>query len=224
VFRLSNSQGACALARELAGSRWPKLGQRLVTDGSVTHWIGQVKEGGESVAERELWDHYFSRLAALARQKLRGLPPHLCDDEDLALSALNSFFIRAKQDGFPHLHDRTDLWQLLAKITVRKTFHRHQNAHAQKRGGGQVQANSDFVEDLHKIAASEPTPDMLVIFNEEYQKLMGVLDEELQHVARFKLEGYTNAEIAIAIGRVERTVERKLDHIRKIWALGGDVP
>ena len=53
-----------------------------MTDGSVTHWIGQVKEGGESVAEQELWDHYFSRLAALARQKLHDLPPHLRDDED----------------------------------------------------------------------------------------------------------------------------------------------
>jgi DNA-binding NarL/FixJ family response regulator len=53
---------------------------------------------------------------------------------------------------------------------------------------------------------------------------MGALDEELQQVARFKLEGYTNEEIASAIGRVERTVERRLDHIRKIWALGGEVP
>ena len=194
-----------------------------MTDGSVTHWIGQVKEGGESVAEKELWDHYFSRLAALASEKLRDLPPHLRDEEDLALSALNSFFTRAKQDGFPHLHDRADLWRLLAKITVRKTFHQRQDAHAQKRGGGQEQGNSDFAEDLHKIAANEPTPGMLAVFNEEYQRLMGALDEELQQVARFKLEGYTNAEIASAIGRVERTVERKLDHIRKIWALGGGV-
>ena len=104
-----------------------------MTDGSVTHWIGQVKEGGESVAEQELWDHYFARLAALARRKLHDLPPHLRDDEDLALSALNSFFTRAKQDDFPVLHDRTDLWRLLARITVRKTIHQRQNAHAHER-------------------------------------------------------------------------------------------
>jgi DNA-directed RNA polymerase specialized sigma24 family protein len=194
-----------------------------MTDGSVTHWIGQVKEGGESVAEKELWDHYFSRLAALASEKLRDLPPHLRDEEDLALSALNSFFTRAKQDGFPHLHDRTDLWQLLAKITVRKTFHQRRDAHTQKRGGGQVQGNSDFAEDLHKIAANEPTPDMLVVFNEEYQRLMGALDEELRPVARMKLEGYTNAEIAEKLECVQRTIERKLYRIRQSWLKGVDL-
>ncbi len=186
-----------------------------MTDGSVTHWIGQVQAGGDSIAEQALWDHYFARLAALARQQLRDLPPHLRDDEDLALSALNSFFARAKQDGFPQLHDRSDLWQLLAKITVRKTLHQRRNTHAQKRGNGQ--APSDLAGDLRNLAAVEPTPDMLVAVKEEYQRLMDLLSEELQTVVRQKLEGYSNAEIARHLGRVERTVERKLERIRHIW-------
>ncbi len=186
-----------------------------MTNGSVTHWIRQVKEGDESIAERKLWDHYFVRLAALARHKLHDLPPYLRDDEDLALNALNSFFTRVQQDAFPRLHDRTDLWQLLAKITVRKTIDRRRNVDAQKRGGGL--RNSVFAEDLHKLASQEPTPDMLATLNEECQRLLGVLKPELQTVARLKLEGYTNREIAASLGRVERTVERKLDCIRNAW-------
>ena len=184
-----------------------------MTDGSVTHWIGQVKEGTGSVAEQRLWDHYFARLAALARQTLQDMPPHLRDDEDLALSALNSFFTRARQDGFPLLYDRTDLWHLLAKITVRKSIQRRRNLQAQKRGQG----NSDFAEEIHNIVARQPTPDMLASLNEECQRLLNSLQPQLRLVCRMKLEGYTNQEIATKLSKVERTVERKLEQIRYAW-------
>lgn len=188
-----------------------------MTDGSVTYWIGQVKECGEGTAERELWGHYYSRLVALARQKLRDLPPHLRDDEDVALSALNSFFTRAKQGGFPRLHDRTDLWQLLAKITVRKSIDRRRKLYARKRCVSRVHQNATDEEILKVVISDEPTADMLAAVNEEYQRLMGALGDELRLVASMKLEGYTNREIATKLGRVERTVERKLDRIRIIW-------
>lgn len=189
-----------------------------MTDGSVTHWIEQVKGDQSSVAEQQLWNRYFTRLAALARNRLQDLPPHNQDDEDLALSAMNSFFARAKDDHFSQLHDRTDLWQLLAKITVRKTVNLRSRAKTKKRDGPVIEANLEF------IAANEPTPAMLAAFNEELQRLMERLDDDLRQVARLKLGGYTNAEIATVIGRVERTVERKLDRIRKKWALNAETP
>jgi DNA-directed RNA polymerase specialized sigma24 family protein len=37
-------------------------------------------------------------------------------------------------------------------------------------------------------------------------------------VASWKLEGYTDEEIAARLGCVTRTVERKLARIRSIWA------
>ena len=67
------------------------------------------------------------------------------------------------------------------------------------------------------MVTKEPTPDMLAAINEEYQRLLGALKQELQTVARMKLEGYTNREIATTLGRVERTVERKLERIRHTW-------
>ena len=45
-----------------------------------------------------------------------------------------------------------------------------------------------------------------------------LVDETLKLVARWKLEGYTNAEIAGRIGCIEQTVERKLRTIRRIWS------
>jgi DNA-directed RNA polymerase specialized sigma24 family protein len=188
-----------------------------MNSGSITHWIERVKEGSESAAETRLWDRYFSRLAALARRKLADLPPGACDDEDLALSAMNSFFMRAKQGSFPLLHDRSDLWRLLAKITARKSVGQRRKALAEKRGGGQVLDDGVFEQILNEVADDGPTPDMLATINEEYQRLMNALEEGLRPVAHMKLEGYTNREIAAALGRVVRTVERKLDRIRQTW-------
>jgi RNA polymerase sigma factor (sigma-70 family) len=194
-----------------------------MTSGSVTHWIECIKEGSESVAEQELWDRYFARLVAVARKKLDDLPAEVRDEEDLALGVLNTVFLRARRGCFPQLHDRTDLWQLLAKIIVRKTIDRRREARAQKRGVGQVHSDSAFEENLRNVAANEPTPDMVAVINEECQRLMDALDDELRPVARMKLEGYTNAEIAEVRGCVERTVERKLNRIRHEWLKGADV-
>ena len=43
-------------------------------------------------------------------------------------------------------------------------------------------------------------------------------DSSLQRVATFKLEGYTNEEIADRLGCATSTVERKLALIRHKWA------
>ena len=48
---------------------------------------------------------------------------------------------------------------------------------------------------------------------------LAALDEEfLREVAMYKLEGYTNEEIAEKISRSVKTVERKLALIRKLWS------
>jgi DNA-directed RNA polymerase specialized sigma24 family protein len=54
---------------------------------------------------------------------------------------------------------------------------------------------------------------------EQCRRLLGLLtDESLRLVARRKLEGCTNAEIALELGCIEATVERKLQRIRALWA------
>ena len=49
-------------------------------------------------------------------------------------------------------------------------------------------------------------------------RLMGVRpDDQLRQIARRRLKGYTNAEIAKELGVIERTVERRLQLIRSLW-------
>ena len=54
---------------------------------------------------------------------------------------------------------------------------------------------------------------------DEYRRLMEMLDDPtLRSVATWKLEGFTNDEIAARLGRVTSTVGRKLALIRSKWA------
>ena len=106
----------------------------MSSDGSVTAWIVQICAGDRD-ATQKLWQRYFQRLVALARQKLRGAPRGMVDEEDVALNALDSFFRGAEQGRFPRLHDRDDLWYLLLVITERKAIDLVNHEKAQKRGG-----------------------------------------------------------------------------------------
>ena len=65
--------------------------------GSVTLWLGQLK-AGDPAAARRLWESYFSRLVAVARRQLRSVPRAAKDEEDVALSAFDSF-CRAAGEG-----------------------------------------------------------------------------------------------------------------------------
>ena len=71
---------------------------------------------------------------------------------------------------------------------------------------------------LEQILDKEPTPDFVALAAEEYRRLLKQLDnEELRQVAQWKMEGYTNDEIAAKLDRAPRTAERRLFKIRAIW-------
>ena len=59
-------------------------------EGSVTRWIGHLKQGSDDAARR-LWERYFGQLVRLAHARLRDRPRAAADEEDVALSAFDSF-------------------------------------------------------------------------------------------------------------------------------------
>src|SRR5438477_11121699 len=109
----------------------------MAAEGSVTHWLGQLR-GGDDGAAQQLWERYFQRLVGLARKKLQGTPRRAADEEDVALSAFNSFCQGAKNRRFPKLLDRDNLWRLLVTITARKAYQLGLHEGRQKRGGHAV--------------------------------------------------------------------------------------
>jgi DNA-directed RNA polymerase specialized sigma24 family protein len=100
-----------------------------------------------------------------------------------------------------------------------------------KRGAGRVRGESALAGTgggaqgarggLEQVIGPEPSPEFAVQVAEEYRRRLDCLaDPQLRAVAVWKLEGYTNAEIAAKLGCVEGTVERKLRVIRNIWDPG----
>ena len=79
-------------------------------------------------------------------------------------------------------------------------------------------ADQDVDPFLAQVVGNEPTPEFAAMVTEEYRRLFGSLgDESLQVVALLRLEGYSNEDIAASLDCGLRTVERKLDVIRKRW-------
>jgi RNA polymerase sigma factor (sigma-70 family) len=187
-------------------------------EGSVTRWLGQLQEG-DPAAARQLWERYFRRLVGLARKKLQGAPCRAADEEDVALSAFDSFCRCAEAGRFPQLADRDGLWRLLVTITARKAAHQVRDEGRRKRGGGAARlTNADAESVLEEVLSREPSPEFAAEVAEECQRLLRRLgDKELEAVALKRMEGYTVEEIAKLLSFAPRTVKRKLALIRTIW-------
>src|SRR5438477_5346017 len=117
----------------------------MPSNDDVTEWVRQL-EAGDRDAAGGLWEAYYRRLVGLARGKLRDLPRRAADEEDVALSAFDSFCRGAEQGRFPRLDDRDNLWRLLVVITERKACDLVQHEHRQKRGGGEVRGESGLAD------------------------------------------------------------------------------
>jgi DNA-directed RNA polymerase specialized sigma24 family protein len=187
--------------------------------GSVTHWIGQLK-AGEPAAAQKLWEGYFQKMVELARLKLQGMPRRAADEEDVALSAFHSFCQGVGGGRFPQLQDRNNLWPLLVAITAHKAIDLLRHERRLKRGGPPREAAGQTGPEaaLEQVIGREPTPEFALQVAEECQRLLDRLgDDELRSIALWKMEGLTVPEIAGRLGCVPRTVERKLQVIRKLW-------
>jgi DNA-directed RNA polymerase specialized sigma24 family protein len=186
--------------------------------GSITAALREWKDGDRD-SVRRLWEAYFHRLVGLARARLDRAARAASDEEDVALSAFASFCRRAERGEFPRLDDREDLWRLLFVITTRKAINRARHDLRDRRGGGRVSLATDLDGiDLGDILRREPTPEEAARMDEDARRLLdGLGDETLRSVAVWKLQGYSNAEIAERLACVETTVERKLRAIRALW-------
>jgi DNA-directed RNA polymerase specialized sigma24 family protein len=175
---------------------------------SVTRWI-RALEADRSSAVGPLLDVYFNRLVQLARQRLQDLPGMAAYDEDVALRSFHSLCQRVRDPARPlRLANRDDLWRLLATRTISRAIdliRRHKP--------GEVPGDRDV-----ELLTREPTPEEAAEMADECRRLLDLLDQpELRQIALWKVEGYTDEEIAARLDCVPRTVRRKVQRIRLLW-------
>ncbi len=199
--------------------------------GSVTRLIIDLRSDEAAVREvaaRLVWGRYFQELLALARNHLSARIRCREDEEDVLQSMYKSFCVRQRRGDFD-LANRDQLWNMLVQITLRKARNAA-NRHLQGKRDVRredVDPSADdpdgdrMVTILDRIDSDGPTPAEAALLNEALEQRFQMLkDPGLRQIAFWKLEGYTNEEIAKKLECTLRTVERKLGRIRGYWGIG----
>ena len=190
-----------------------------------TALIRGLRDGDEAAAQAVV-DEYMPLLIRVARHALLGAQREASDEEDVVQSALGSFFRASKSGRFPELANRSEIKRLLRTMTRRKAINLLRRQNAIKHGGGRTRNESVLRSDrdghaaLDTIESVQATPDVQADMQESFQVLLDQLgDPELTQIALAKLDGLENREIARQLDCSLRTIERRVQLIRKIWCL-----
>lgn len=195
---------------------------------SVTQFISGLREG-DPIATQRIWERFLDRLIRHADRKLKATRRRAEDEEDVVQMAFAQFFSMVEEGKFPRLNDRDDLWQVLTMLVERRAIDLVRRNNTLRRGSGNLHGESIFVtvegEPGPGIAGTPeliPTPEMAVELLEVFRGRIDDLgDENYRRVALLKMEGYSNSEIAEKLACSMRTVERRLEQIRRKWKESG---
>ncbi len=188
--------------------------------GSVSQLLVSLKANDQAALQR-LYERYLRRLMRAARGRIRQLPRGVADEEDVAHAVLFDLYRGVRCGGFPKLHDRDDLWQVLIMLTQRRTADLKRWICRQKRSGRSILAEvamtntcgsacfRDFP--IEQVIERGPGPEFVAEFVDLCNHLFSLIkDPLLRQIVTWKIEGHGNSEIAARIHRTPRTVERKL--------------
>jgi len=188
---------------------------------STSQLIARIQAGDEQAA-RIVWDQFFPQLVSAAQRDLPRGAGCLDDEEDVALSALQSFYKAVQRGRFSNLHDDAGLSRLLFRMTRRKVVDRLRRHLSEKQGGGNLRGDSALMPrngNASQLAAGEPawTAELQVMLAEQIHAFRSALrekDPRLEAVALAKLDGCSNQELAHRFERSIPTIERWLQRIR----------
>jgi hypothetical protein len=201
----------------------------LKTSGSVSQLLGRLRSEDPHVrddAAALIWKRYCTALLQLACRNLDRRLRRRVGADDIVQRTFKSFFLRQRRGDFD-LSDRNDLFQLLIRMTLNKVGSAAAREARRRRDYRRDRPVAEGVADgdeegswlLELSECGAPSPDEAAALAEEAERRLEQLPDDLCRVALWKLEGYTNAEIAMRpeMNCTVRTVERKLRLIREVW-------
>lgn len=193
----------------------------------ITKLFHRLRAGRDEDAAAELWNLYYPRLVDVARRGLGNQPRRMADEEDVACSAMRSFFQATENGRLNEIQNRDELWKVLLTFTIRKTNRHKRYLKAEKRtplpqpeSSGAHRKAADPV-DVEQLADDQLVDELMV----DCQDLVRLLPNDvLRKIALQRLEGYSVKEIAALHNVVPSTIKRKLGRIRDIWNEAGFAP
>lgn len=170
---------------------------------SITQLLNQLRQGEEDAA-RELVDRFLPRLRGRLARVANQLK--LSDEDDIAISAFYELCLAIEASRFEDISDRTQLWQVLSMIAMRKANDFRKFEKAEKRGGGQQPLSIESFK--HQVASIDENPGLHIELLEQCEHFLNQLkDDDLRTVAELKISGHTNAEVSQKLGIATRTVQ-----------------
>lgn len=163
---------------------------------------------GRPPSDDVIFTRYASRLARLAQQHLSSRLSSKIDGEDITQSAFRTFFRRRDASQFA-IDSETELWQLLAHITIRKAQAHGRRLTAAKRDV----KNEEGLADGGHVAAT-PRPEDTVIVEDEIERILNELPEQYASILGLLLEGRSKTEVAETLGLSRMTIHRAIGVLR----------
>jgi DNA-directed RNA polymerase specialized sigma24 family protein len=193
--------------------------------GSLTRCVYDLRSPDNRMrdeAARVIWDRFSARLMLIVRRHLDNRILRREDEHDV-LQSMFASFCNGQLKGMTAPASREELWKLLVRITMCKvvnTAHRHlagrrdiRKEQAEAKGCSESASFPQWM--LDHVDGTQPSPEDRIIVVEEFQRLLQSLPDEHRQIVVWKLEGFTNSEISHMINRTVRSVELKLQLIRK---------
>jgi DNA-directed RNA polymerase specialized sigma24 family protein len=171
-------------------------------------------------ASRRIWERFADRLAAEVRRRLDRRILRRVGADDVVQSLFASFFAAGPGPAGPP-RDRAELWRRLVHFTICKAANTAERHRARCRDvrrevplGDLAGGAATLTFDPEDSRILDPADE--AVARAEFERLLALLPVDLRDVLVMRLEGHSNAEIASAIGRVERTVELKMKTTRAL--------
>lgn len=181
----------------------------MSTSGSFALLIDRLNQEHSS-AERDIFALYVHRLIGLARHRLDDRIQHLVEPEEIANSAIKSFFMLHRQRDL-NLEGEDNLWKLLVTITINKCVDQNRRHRAIRRDA----SREISTDELWAVISGEARPEEEAIANELIDALMVGQQEVDCSIIALRLQSWEVKDIAAQVDRTERTVYRTLAQARQ---------
>lgn len=180
--------------------------------GSITELLYSMRQGVDGAATdlvQQLLPMLRKRMAEFAKD-LR-----VSDEDDIAVNAFYELCKAIEDSRFEDISDRTQLWQVLSMIAIRKAndFRKHESA--EKRGGKLKLHSLDSLK--MQVAKIDDRPELQLEMLEQCELILKSLEDgDLRAVAELKIRGMTNSEVSRELGIAIRTVQLMVSRIKAI--------
>ncbi len=190
--------------------------------GELTQLLFRIQNSRDEDACARLWQSVYERIVTYTRGRIAVKDQRVADEEDIAQSAMKSFFRAAEAGRFRTLTNSDELWRILITVMARKSHALQQRQAAEKRGDGQVRGDSVFRLVAQGRISGTNFADLRrfvdELLGECRERIEALPDEILRTIAVKRMEGFQVTEIAVEMSLSVATIKRKLARIRDLWA------